>query len=164
MLKQAFIINQDNDFGAFGKALEKAMTGKAHYKAGSKVDYWHDHCRFEVKTGAGQLDIRNGKLAHCDLVLYVPVVTCNADGKVNAYEQEGFIVRPEIFIDLLREVGLFRENKVTSDGYTTAAIQTFWNRKQNKPHSIKAYNRLIDALYEQCEVTLEQWLEEEFGD
>ena len=37
-------------------------------------------------------------------------------------------------------------------------IQTFWNHTKQAPHG-KKYGLLLDALYEGCEMTLEEWLE-----
>lgn len=152
------------DSGRFGKAVEMAMTEKSYVKASGKCDWTHLRERFEIKTGAGELKItRTGKIAHCKKILYIPVPVESASETLNPFEQEGFILDADDFLEILQDVGLFRESKKKTDGSYTAAIQTFWNRKKNAPHG-KGYERLLDALYDRCEETLEDFLERTYGE
>lgn len=86
-------------------------------------------------------------------ILYIPVpLTSYEHGfeLLDPYEQEGFILDGDAFLEILQNVGLFRESKKRNDGSYTSAIQTFWNRKKNAPHG-KGYERLMDALYSACD-------------
>ena len=145
------------DCGAFGKAFESALTGK-RCKAQNKVDRWLGKTRLEVKTSAGELGNAGSRLlAHTDKVIYCPVPLANADGYVDPYVQEAFVLTREEFLQALAEAGALRE-KTSTAGVRKVTIQTFWNRKANKPHGVLLY-RLLDALYEHCECTLEELLE-----
>ena len=145
------------DCGAFGKALEAALTGK-RCKAAGKVDRWLGHTRLEVKSGATELGNADGCiLPHCDKVLYCPVPIADADGYVDPYKQEAFLLDKDTFLACLGCAGAIRE-KTSTAGVRKVTMQTFWNRKQNKPHGTLLY-RLLDALYENCECTLEELLE-----
>lgn len=145
------------DNGAFGKAFESALTGK-RCKAQNKVDRWLGKVRLEVKTGAGELGNAGSRLlAHTDKVVYCPVPVADADGYVDPYKQEAFLLTREAFLQALAEAGALRE-KTSTAGIRKVTIQTFWNRKANKPHGALLY-RLLDALYENCECTLKDLLE-----
>lgn len=156
-----------SDSGRFGKAVEMAITEKDHVKASGKCDWNHLRTQFEIKSGAGELKItKTGRIAHCKKILYIPVpVTEESYGGevLDPFKQEGFIVDADEFLSILQDVGLFRESKKKTDGSYTPAIQTFWNRKKNAPHG-KGYERLLDALYERCEETLEDFLERTYGE
>lgn len=143
------------DSGKWGKATESALTGK-RCKAQGKVDWKHLSQSYEIKTGAGQLD--NIVRLKTRKILYIPVPELDTSGDIIPDRCEGFILSAPDFIDLLKSVGLFRESKVGTDGKARPAIQTFWNHSKGKPHSMKAYQRLMDALYETCEMTLEDLL------
>lgn len=148
-----------HDSGAMGKTLErdlKVLLGLADKVASpGKADFRKRYKNGEVKTGAGELGGLGGKLIKgSSFVVYVPVV--NMDLPVE--KQEGFILDRAVFLEMLDSLGLIRTKKSTS-GAMKVTIQTFWNHKQNKPHSVKKYNALMDALYENCEMTLEEWLE-----
>lgn len=106
--------------------------------------------KVEVKTGAGEVP---NNLRGNSYVIYCPVV--NLDKPLN--KQEAFIIKRSVFIECLKETGCYRESKRTSSNTHTEAIQTFWNRKLNKPHGRKL-EYLLDALYTHCEATLEDWL------
>lgn len=106
--------------------------------------------KVEVKTGAGEIP---NNLKGNSYVIYCPVV--NLDAPLN--KQEAFVVKRSTFIQCLHDSGCYRASKKTSSGQTTEAIQTFWNRKQNKPHGRKL-SYLLDALYESDAMTLEDWL------
>lgn len=106
--------------------------------------------KVEVKTGAGQIP---NNLKGNSYVVYCPVV----DLSLPLYKQEAFVVKRAVFIKCLQEAGCYRASKTTSSGQTTEAIQTFWNRKQNKPHGRKL-EYLLNALYDSGCQTLEEWL------
>lgn len=148
------------DCGLFGKAMEAAITGRRCKSAG-KVDWTHHRVRFEVKTGAGELGDANGArlLKGSAYVIYCPVPIADADGYIDLTKQEAFVLTREAFLASLAEAGAIRE-KTSTAGKRKVTIQTFWNRKQNKPHGALLY-RLLDALYENCECTLEEMIEEE---
>lgn len=150
---------KDSDSGAMGKTLErdlKVLLGQADKVASpSKADFRKRYKYGEIKTGAGELGELGGKLIKgSSFVVYVPVV----DMEKPVEKQEGFVLDRVTFIELLNELGLIRTKKSTS-GAMKVTIQTFWNHKAGKPTSIKKYNALLDALYERCAYTLEEWLE-----
>ena len=148
------------DSGRFGKAIETAIKEYFNRKntsvsSAGKTDFIKAHRYYEIKTGGGELGLLNGKLIKgSSLVLYVPVV--NGNGTIK--EQEGFFLTRDNFLKALEQANLIRTKKA-SNGTMKTTIQTFWNVKANKAHSAKAYARLLDALYENCETTLEEWLE-----
>lgn len=96
--------------------------------------------KVEIKTGAGRLlhDCRGNKY-----MIYIPVV----DRSKDILHQEGFLIKRTMFINLLKEVGLYRACKQSKDRAPSEAIQTFWVEKNNAPHG-KKYFLLLDALYE----------------
>ena len=152
------IYSQEDD-GRFGKCIEMVVTEKSYVKSAGRVDWTHLCTKFEVKTGAGELG-KAGRalLPHCHKVLFVPVPVADNDGTIDPYKQEGFIIDKPVFIDLLEGLGLIRYGKTTTAGAKVNAIQTFWNRSKNAPHSKKKYNALMDALYDNCDTTLEEYL------
>lgn len=145
------------DDGAFGKAFEAVFTGKRCKSAG-KTDWRHYGKRYEVKTGAGELGDAGDKLLKgVQFVLYCPVPLAEIDGTIDAYKQEAFLLTREAFIEALAEAGALRE-KVSTAGKRKVTIQTFWNRKQNKPHG-RLLDRILEQMYEHCEMTLDEMLE-----
>ena len=144
-----------SDCGKWGKAFERA--NKEHFgqcdkvsKQGAVDSRRHGKC-FEDKTGAGELDfLYRSKVKY---VKYVPVVAEN----VAVCYQEGFIFERETFLQMLADVGLIRE-KISTAGQHKITIQTFWNHSKNKPHG-KKYFDLLDACYERCIMTLEEYYE-----
>lgn len=143
------------DCGKWGKAFERA--NKEHFGQADKVskqgavDSRRKGKCFEDKTGAGELDyLYRSKVKY---VKYVPVV---AEGVAVCY-QEGFIFDRVEFLTMLEELGLVR-SKVSTSGQEKVTIQTFWNHSKNKPHG-KKYFALIDACYERCIMTLEEYYE-----
>ena len=145
------------DCGAFGKAFESAFTGK-RCKSANKVDFWHDKARFEIKTSASEITSKGAKMLNgVKYVIYCPVPLADADGTINLYKQEAFLLTRDGFINALEQADALRE-KTSTAGVRKVTIQTFWNRKQNKPHGALLY-RLLDALYDNCEMTLEEMLE-----
>ena len=148
-----------SDDGAMGKTFErdlKVFLGQADKVASpDKADFRRRYKNGEIKTGAGELGYVCGKLVKgSSFVVYVPVV--DMDKPIE--KQEGFILDRVTFIEMLDELGLIRTKK-TTHGTMKVTIQTFWNHKQGKPTSVKKYNALLDALYERCAYTLEEWLE-----
>jgi len=141
------------DSGKFGKTFERDMKAYFNQKAvvakQGKIDFRRDRKCFEVKTGAGELDgLLKSKIKY---VIYVPVVA-----ETEAVDrQEGFILEKNTFLEVLNTCGLIRA-KVRTDGSETVAIQTFWNKKENKPHG-KKYGQLLDLLYENSLMTLEEY-------
>jgi hypothetical protein len=147
-----------NDCGAFGKTFErdlKVLFGQADKVASpGKTDLRRRYKNIECKTNSGELGELGGKLIKgSSLVAYVPVVNM----ELPVEKQEGFLIDRVVFLETLDELGLIRTKKSTS-GKLKTTIQTVWNYKQNKPHSLKKYNALLDALYERCEMTLEEWV------
>ena len=145
------------DDGAFGKAFEAVFTGK-RCKASGKVDWRHLGDRYEIKTGAGELGNAGERLIKgARYVIYCPVPLANADGTLDAYKQEAFLLTRESFLLALEEAGALRE-KTSTAGKRKVTIQTFWNRKQNKPHG-RLLDRILEQMYEHCEMTLDEMLE-----
>ena len=150
---------KETDCGAMGKTFErdlKVLFGQADKVASpGKADLRRRYKYVECKTNAGELGEVGGKLIKgSSLVLYVPVVNM----ELPVEKQEGFLIDRVVFLETLEELELIRTKKSTS-GKMKTTIQTIWNYKQNKPHSLKKYNALLDALYERCEMTLEEWVE-----
>lgn len=152
-----------NDDGRMGKATEKGIKAVLHLtekvaRAG-QTDLRKGGVCYEVKTGAGELGFVGDKLVKgSSMVIYIPVVDENA----TIERQEGFVMSRENFIAILGGCGMIRE-KTATDGSRKVTIQTFWNRKQNKPHG-KGLDRMLEAFYKTEEVrTLEEWLGEILG-
>lgn len=151
------------DNGRIGKATEIGIKAVLHLtekvaRAG-QTDLRKGGVCYEVKTGAGELGSADGKLLKgSSMVIYIPVVDENA----TIERQEGFVMARENFLDILGECGMIRE-KTATDGSRKITIQTFWNRKLNKPHG-KGLDRMLEAFYNAEEVqTLEEWLDEMLG-
>lgn len=149
---------KETDCGAMGKTFErdlKMLFGQADKVASpGKTDLRRRYKNIECKTNAGELGEVGGKLIKgSSLVIYVPVVNM----ELPVEKQEGFLIDRAVFLEILEELELIRTKKSTS-GKMKVTIQTIWNHKQNKPHSLKKYNALLDALYERCEMTLEEWV------
>ena len=153
------------DWGRFGDAVEKAISGRSYVQGQGKVDAYYHFKHLEVKTGSGELGRPGQKLLKgCSLVLYIPVPEITFDRFLNCRielaKQEGFFLDKATFLEVLDSLGLIRE-KTSTAGNRVVSIQTIWNRKQGKPHSLKKFNLLIDALYDNCIMTLEEVLESE---
>ena len=135
----------------FGQNL--AVSGRGIVDLKAKVSATVKTCnKIEVKTGAGQIP---NNLRGNSYVVYCPVV----DLSLPLHKQEAFVVKRAVFIKCLQEAECYRVSKRTTAGTSTEAIQTFWNRKLNKPHGRKL-ERLLEALYASGCQTLEEWLEE----
>lgn len=133
----------------FGQPLRVSGNGVVDLKARVTAKTFN---KVEVKTGAGQIP---NNLKGNSYVVYCPVV----DLSLPLHKQEAFVVKRAVFIKCLQEAECYRVSKRTTSGQTTEAIQTFWNRKLNKPHGRKL-SYLLDALYNSGCQTLEEWLEE----
>lgn len=149
---------QIQDSGARGKTFErdlKVFLGQVDKVASpGRADFRRRYKYGEIKTGAGELGNAGEKLIKgSSFVIYVPVVNM----ELPVERQEGFVFDRATFLETLESVGLIRSKKSTS-GAEKVTIQTFWNHSKNKPHSLKKYNALLEALYENCECTLEEWL------
>lgn len=153
---------KSTDCGGWGKSGEKGLKGVLHLeekvaKAG-RTDLRKGGKCYEVKTGAGELGLVGGKLLKgSSMVIYIPVI----DETAEVYEQEGFVMSRELFLDTLQNLKLIRE-KTSTSGQRKVTIQTFWNRKLNKPHGT-GYQRMLDAFYDlegNGVQTLEKWLKQ----
>lgn len=143
------------DSGLFGKALECSITKAEKAKASGKTDWTHLRKRYEIKSGAGELGNAGGKLVkNATLVIYVPVPVADNNGEIRPEIQEGFVLTRENFLLALTQAGAIRE-KTATNGTRKITIQTFWNRTKNAPHG-KLYERILDAMYEYCNCTLEE--------
>ena len=154
-------INHENDYdGKFGKSTEEGIKEflglKVCVAKVGRTDMRKEQVCYEIKTGAGELGDFGGKLIKgASMVIYIPVV----DENLPIDRQEGFVMSREIFLETLNGLGMIRE-KTSTAGMRKITIQTFWNRKQNKPHG-KGLAKMLDAFYnmEGEEVqTLETWL------
>ena len=145
------------DSGLYGKTFERdlkaAFNQKATVAKQGKIDFRRMRSCYEVKTGAGELDyLLRSSIRY---VVYVPVVRLTDA----VTEQEGFIMERATFLECLDAVGLIREKTATS-GEHKVTIQTFWNHKKNAPHGAK-YEKLLDLLYENCIMDLDNFFENE---
>lgn len=137
---------KNTDCGALGKATEVGLKAVLHLsqkvaKAG-RTDLRKANICYEVKTGAGELGLVGGKLIKgSSMVIYIPVV--NENGAI--YQQEGFVMSRELFLETLDKIGLIRE-KTSTSGQRKITIQTFWIHSKNKPHGTK-YAQMLDAFY-----------------
>ena len=146
---------QDGEAGAcFEIALHDFLGGKLEVAANGKTDIRLNIGgklrKVEVKTGAGRIanDCKGNSY-----ILFCPVVNMEA----SLDRQEAFIIKRSVFIETLKDAGLYRESKSSTSGPATEAIQTFWNRAKNKPHGKKLYI-LLDLLYDRAEETLEEYI------
>lgn len=143
-----------SDCGRNGKTFERDLKALFNQKAvvskQGKIDFRRDHKCYEVKTGAGELDyLLKSSIKY---VVVVPVV--EPDKPVTM--QEGFIIKREMFMEVLESCGLIR-NKVSTAGQNKITIQTYWNNSKGKPHGAK-YFKYLDGLYENCMMTLEEFV------
>lgn len=143
------------DSGKNGKTFERDLKANFNQKAcvakQGKIDFRRNNKCYEVKTGAGELDqlIKSS----VKYVAYVPVVDMN----LAVTAQEGFILERETFLNCLAECDLVRE-KTSTSGSQKVTIQTFWNNSKNAPHG-KKYYKLLDSLYQNCLMTLEEYFD-----
>lgn len=154
-------IQSENGSGHYGDTFEaglKSVFGQlALVSRGRAFDLILDKKRYEIKTGSGELGRTGSKpCAGVSFVIYCPVYNEN----VAIYQQEAFVLKRDNFLKAIETAGLMRYGKATTNGTNTVnAIQTFWNRSKNAPHG-KGYYRLLDALYDNMECTLEDFIYE----
>lgn len=157
-LKDYALYNNKGEDGLAGACFELALHDflgdKLEVAANGKTDIRLDidgkKRKVEVKTGAGRIanDCKGNSY-----FIFCPVVNMEA----SLDRQEAFIVKRAVFIQTLKDAGLYRGSKESTSGPATEAIQTFWNRKLNKPHGKKLYI-LLDLLYDRAEATLEEYI------
>lgn len=154
-------IENKKNCGAYGIACEMELKRFLHLKVKvsepNQTDLRKARVCYEVKTGAGELGDEGQKLVKgASYVIYVPVV----DESRAVNEQEGFVMNKAIFLETLDSLGMIRR-KTSSCGMPKITIQTFWNRKQNKPHGKKLFE-MLDAFYTLTDSgeaqTLQDWL------
>ena len=142
---------------AFERAMHELNGEKAYVSAIGKIDLkikvdsavvGFNCC--ECKTGAGELrnDCKGSKY-----MIYCPVV----DLEKPLYEQEAFVILRSVFINGLKESGLYRESKKTTAGTEIHAIQTFWNHSKNARHGKKIF-ALLDMLYDNG-MTIQEYID-----
>ena len=137
--------NREKDSGLVGDALELAI--KAYFgrplvisKQG-RSDIRINGRNYEIKNGGGELGNLGGKLVRgSGAVIYVPVVLLDYPLTM----QDGYVMDRKDFLDALDEAEAIRRKK-SSSGQEKVTIQTFWNRKLNKPHG-RLYFRMIEAF------------------
>lgn len=141
----------EKDSGKNGKIWE--IVNKLYlngYKGNScivspkgKVDVTYKGNKLEIKSNCGQLEMDN--LLKNDYICYT------MDNESDIYNPEnGKIAKPAEWYDMLDNIGLIRNNKKSSSGLRTTAIQSYKNSK-------KKTIALEQALSEF--VTLKDWKE-----
>lgn len=148
-----------NGSGHYGDWFEGELKGVFGFEKfvsrGRSWDLVLNRKRYELKTGAGELGCMDKKpLYGSSMVIYCPVV----QQEFGIEKQEAFVISKKAFLEVIQEVGLMRIGKTTTNGGKRYAIQTFYNKSKNKPHSIKKYDALIDALYANMEMTLDEFI------
>lgn len=141
--------NPDRDFGLVGDCLETAV--KLYF---NKPDPWkisrqgapdvYIHARhIEIKQGAGELGLSSDKklLKGSGQVIYVPVVLLDYPLEM----QDGYVMEKTDFLNALAEAGALRTKAGRNGGPEKITVQTFWNRKENKPHG-RLFSRMQDAF------------------
>lgn len=137
--------NPEKDSGLVGDALELAIKdfygrplviskqGHSDIRIGNR--------NYEIKNGGGELGNEDGKLVKgSGWAIYVPVVLVDYP----LSRQDGYVMTRQDFIDSLDEAGAIRR-KTSTSGQKKVTIQTFWNRKLNKPHGRLMF-RMIEAF------------------
>lgn len=147
----------DGHFGDTFDAGIKNVFGMGNLVSrGRSVDLILNGKHYELKTGAGELGNADKKALHgSSMVIYCPVY----DETVSVEEQEAFVIEKNAFLQVIKDAGLYRETKTTTNKHQVHAIQTFWNRSKKAPHSKKAYNRLLDGLYDNMDMMLDEFIE-----
>ena len=147
----------DGHFGDTFDAGMKNVFGMGNLVSrGRSVDLILNGKHYELKTGAGELGNADKKALHgCSMVIYCPVY----DETISVEEQEAFVIEKKAFLQVIKDAGLYRETKTTTNKHQVHAIQTFWNRSKKAPHSKKAYNRLLDGLYDNMDMMLDEFIE-----
>ncbi|HZJ75992.1 MAG TPA: hypothetical protein VFD25_05325 [Clostridia bacterium] len=150
-------IKGDGHFGDTFDAGIKNIFGMGNLVSrGRSWDLVLNGKRYELKTGAGELGNANMKAIYgSSKVIYCPVY----DEKLSVEEQEAFVIDKKAFLQVIKDAGLYRESKTTTNNRQVHAIQTFWNRTKKAPHSKKAYERLLDGLYDNMNMMLDEFIE-----
>ena len=155
-----YISENERHDGRFGEGVEKELKDFLNLKVcvakAGRTDMRKANICYEVKTGAGELgDVGSKLIKGSSMVVYIPVV----NESLTIQDQEGFVMKREVFLEILTECGLIRE-KTSSKGVRKITIQTFWNRTKNAPHG-KGYNKMLEAFYG-CDsvMPLDIWLEQ----
>lgn len=159
-------------------AGETAFTGKPVKKAG-KVDWYHEGFKYEIKNGCSSVTSLVWSNSKKIKVLFVPVpkvTEYKGASYYDPYEQDGYILDKDTFIYILETCGLLRTEKKTTAYYRhdkpeqpanngkdstykeRFSMQTYYNRKENKPHGSK-YFKMLDLLQELCIETLDEHIE-----
>lgn len=150
-------VKGDGHFGDTFDAGMKNVFGMGNLVSrGRSIDLILNGKHYELKTGAGELGNADKKALHgCSMVIYCPVY----DETVSVEEQEAFVIEKNAFLQVIKNAGLYRETKTTTNKRQVHAIQTFWNRSKKAPHSKKAYERLLDGLYDNMDMMLDEFIE-----
>lgn len=179
MLKIVEIVGNEKNSALIQCAGEMAFTGKNDIKRAGRVDWYHDGYNFEIKNGCSTITeiikSRSSKIK----VLFIPVPKVTEyKGKsyYDPYEQDGYILSKDAFLYILETCKLIREEKKTTAYYKAGrpityedpkkdshyklrySMQTYWNRKQNKPNGTKYYV-MMELLKELCEETLQEHID-----
>ena len=150
-------VKGDGHFGDTFDAGIKNVFGMGNLVSrGKSWDLVLNGKRYELKTGAGELGNADKKALHgSSTVIYCPVY----DETLSVEEQEAFIIDKNTFLQVIKDAGLYRESKTTTNKRQVHAIQTFWNRSKKKAHSKIAYERLLDGLYNNMNMMLDEFIE-----
>jgi len=150
-------VKGDGHFGDTFDAGIKNVFGMGNLiSRGRSVDLVLNGKHYELKTGAGELGSADKKPLHgSSMVIYCPVY----DETLPVEEQEAFVIEKNAFLQVIKDAGLYRETKTSTNNRQVHAIQTFWNRSKKAPHSKKAYNRLLDGLYDNMDMMLDEFIE-----
>ena len=150
-------VKGDGHFGDTFDAGMKNVFGMGNLVSrGRSVDLILNGKHYELKTGAGELGNADKKALHgSSMVIYCPVY----DETLSVEQQEAFVIDKNTFLQVIKDAGLYRETKTTTNNRQVHAIQTFWNRSKKAPHSKKAYERLLDGLYENMDMMLDEFIE-----
>lgn len=155
--------NPDKDSGLIGDTLEVAVklffnkSNPWQVSKQGRSDVRINGRNVEVKQGGGELGLAGGRLIRgSGLVLYVPVVLIEYPLTM----QEGYVMDRADFLEALDEANaLRRKANRTPCGGEKVTIQTFWNRKENKPHG-RLLDRMLEAFDNHEAQALEDFLEE----
>ena len=155
--------NPEKDSGLIGDCLEIAVKlyfdkpNPWQISKQGRSDVRINGRNVEVKQGGGELGPAGGRLVRgSGLVLYVPVVLVDYPLTM----QEGYVMDRADFLEALDEAGaLRRKANRTPSGGEKVTIQTFWNRKENKPHG-RLLDRMLDSFDSHEAQALEDFLEE----
>ncbi|MBQ0125433.1 MAG: hypothetical protein KBS59_03810 [Clostridiales bacterium] len=158
------------DSGKAGKIFEREIhivfnRADISVRKAGKADERFDRKNYEIKSGAGELGNLGSKLVKgASMVIFAPVVSEaiyvdeNGDERCDLNAVEGFVLTRDAFLDGLEQAGALR-SKVSTSGTEKVTIQTFWNNAKHAPHG-KLLERILDEMYDRCEMTFEEWLGE----